>query len=385
MAEDEVLNKSDRDKLARMSEAFDKIDRLLMALGLQGLQRMTATSVAELKALEQTAHNAALVSIERNLGVLATLVQRYVDKDPLFTMVEYASTLNRIWLLNHAIRKRHAAGESPDKMLDLIGEARRSYEVVTDALTLQPLGATGWVTDTDFVGITIYFFVDGRPDTIYQASNCKPCMYFGRDPRNLMRDAISEHVTFSIHDMSHGAFEFRGAKVSADGRLSLHKDLKVTQAPYLGARAYAALSVKNWIDAVDRLRAGESHPVEGAGAKLVFIEPSAWGKLVQDEKSARATVELTDDRGAKMWLEVPMRAENNFLIDNLEKMLDAKHPHRRPTALFGRAFIAEGKLKLFPITGIYNHAVVTTEGGRKRVNEVHLALESLASVTTGAL
>ena len=79
MADDDTLRKQDRDKLDRMGEAFDKIDRLLMALGLQGLQRMTATSVAELKALEMTAHNAALVNIERNLGVLATQVQRYVD------------------------------------------------------------------------------------------------------------------------------------------------------------------------------------------------------------------------------------------------------------------------------------------------------------------
>jgi hypothetical protein len=383
MADDDTLRKQDRDKLDRMGEAFDKIDRLLMALGLQGLQRMTATSVAELKALEMTAHNAALVNIERNLGVLATQVQRYVDKDPLFTMGDYAATLNRIWLLNNATRRRHAAGQSPDAMLDLIGEARRSYEVVSETLTLQPLGASGWVTDTDFVGITIYFFVDGKADKIYQASNCKPCMYFGRDPRNLMRDTISEHVAYSIYDMAHGAFEFRGAKVSHDGRLSLHKDLKVSQAPYLGARAYAALAVTNWIEAVERIRASEAHPVEGAGSTMVFVEPSAWGPLVQDEKTQRATIELTDDRGATMVLEVPMRAENNFLIDNLAKMLDRAHEYRRPTALFGRAFVHEGKLKLLPMTGIYNHAVVTTEGGRKRVNEVHLGLESLAHIRTG--
>ncbi len=379
------LPKSVRDKLARMGEAFDKIDRLLLRLGLQGLQRMTASSTAELQAMQQTAHNAALISIERELDKLATHVQRYLDRDPLFTMDAYLSTLNRIWLLNRKARELHAQGLLPDEMVDVIGEARRSYALVDEPLTLQPLGASGWVTDTDFVGISIYFYVDGKPEDIYQAASCKPTMYFGTDPRKLMRMPISDHVHFTIYDMSHGAFEFRQAKLSRDGRLSLHKDLSVRKAPYLGGKAYEALAVGNWTELLGRLRGTGLHPVSPTAASEVFIEPASYGDVVIDEKNARALVDLDDDRGGTLQIEIPLRRENNFLIDNLEHMLSKTGRKKKlpPSALFGRAWIAEGMLKFFPYTGIYNQAVVLSEYDQKRVNEVHLSLESLKHVKEG--
>jgi hypothetical protein len=397
-AEGPGLSKAERAKLERMGEAFGKIDRLLFRLAQQGLQRMSPSSQDELKALEQIAHNAALVTIERQIETLATHVERYLDKDPLFSIADYMATLNRIWLLCNMARKRHAAGETPDQMLDVIGEMRRSYNDVAEPIVVQPLGASGWVTDTDFVGISIYFFVKDRPGVIYQASNCKPCAYFGRDPRRLLHDSISENVSFSIFDMAHGAYELRRAKLSSDGRLSLHKDLVVAKAPYLGARAYQAIAVRNWTELVDRIRTSELHPIGGSEATLVYVEPSIYGDLVFDEKNARVTLDIADERASMMQIEIPLREENNSLIDNLEYVFgkksvattEPKTSGRRvarkssgagsgmklaPQALFGRAWVADGRVKFFPFTALYNSAVIYKHD--RRVNEVHLSLENL--------
>jgi hypothetical protein len=394
------LSKAERAKLDRMGEAFGKIDRLLFRLAQQGLQRMSPSSQDELKALEQIAHNAALVSIERQIETLATHIERYLDKDPLFSIADYMATLNRIWLLCHMARKRHAAGETPDQMTDVIGEMRRSYADVLLPIIVQPLGASGWVTDTDFVGISIYFAVKDRPGVIYQASNCKPCAYFGRDPKRLLHDMISENVSFSIFDMAHGAYELFRAKLSSDGRLSLHKDLVVTKAPYLGARAYESIAVRSWSELVDRIRQSELHPVGGSEATLAYVEPALYGDLVFDEKNARMTLEVADERAAIMLIEVPLREENNSLVDNLEYVFgkktvkntaaDTPAPRRRvakkganagggvklaPHGLFGRAWVSEGRVKFFPFTALYNSAVVYKHD--RRVNEVHLSLENL--------
>lgn len=379
------LPKAVRDKLHRMSLAFDKIDRLLLRLGLQGLQRMSTSSAVELQALQQTAHNAALISIERELDKLATHVQRYLDRDPLFTMATYLDTINRIWLLNAKARQLHGEGTLPVEMIDVIGEARRSYDLVAEPITLQPLGASGWVTDTDFVGITIYFYVDGKPDLIYEAASCKPTMYFGNDPRHLMHQSISDYVSHSIYDMAHGAFEFTNAKLSRDGRLSLHKELKVAKAPYIGGRAYEALSVSSWTELLSRLRTQQLHPISGTATSEAFIEPANFGPVVIDEKNARALVELEDEGGGTLSIEIPLRPENNFLVDNLEYMLGKSGRSKKlvPSAMFGRTWIAEGQLKFFPYTAVYNQAVVITEYGQKRVNEVHLSLESLKKVKEG--
>ncbi len=390
------LNKAERAKLERMGEAFDKIDRLLFRLAQQGLQRMSRSSADELKALEQIAHNAALITVERQIETLATHVQRYLEKDPLFRSEDYMATINKVWLLTAMARKRHAAGQTPDQMIDVIGEARRSYTELAGSLIVQPLGASGWVSDTDFVGITVYFFVKDKPGVIYQASNCKPCAYFGRDPQRLLHESISEYVHHSIFDMAHGAYEFRRAKVSADGRMSLHKDMLVSKAPYLGARAYQTIAVRNWVELVERLRGSELHPVGGAEAALVYVEPSLYGDLKIDDKNARATAELMDDRAAVMHIEVPLRAENNLLVDNLERLLGSPGasgasahargrkvakpsgpPLKAPTALFGRATVSEGRLKLFPMTALYDTALVYRHD--RRVNELHLTLEDVSN------
>jgi hypothetical protein len=390
--------KAELAKLERMGDAFEQIERLLFRLGQQGLQRMSKSSIDELGALEQTAHNGALTKIERQIGTLSTHVERYLAHDPLFTIGDYMDTVNRIWLLCGAARRRHAAGQTPDEMSDIIGEARRSYEEIKEPLLLQPLGATGWVSDTDFVGITVYFYVDGKPGVIYEAANCKPCAFAGRDPSKLMNREISDYVSSTIFDVAHGAFEFRDAKLSADGRLSLHKDLKISKAPYIGARAYASVAVRDWVDLVDRLRAGQLNPVERAEKNLVFVEPALFGEVVIDEKNARATVELADKNGALMLVEVPLREENNLLIDNLERMLGraqseptAAKPARgrrvvtpgsarklTPDALFGRAWVADGRLKLAPFTALYNNAIIHTRNRqeKRRLNEIHLSLES---------
>ncbi|MCU0654366.1 MAG: hypothetical protein MUF64_03465 [Polyangiaceae bacterium] len=384
-AEGAELNKAERAKLERMGEAFEKIDRLLFRLAQQGLQRMSRSSSDELKALEQLAHNAALITVERQIETLATHVQRYLDKDPLFRIEDYMATINKVWLLTSMARKRHAAGQTPDQMIDVIGEARRSYVDLEAPLVVQPLGASGWVSDTDFVGITVYFFVKDRPGVIYQASNCKPCAYFGRDPQRLLHEHISEYVPYSIFDMAHGAYEFRHAKVSSDGRMSLHKGMFVVKAPYQGARAYQSIAVRNWVELVDRLRSSELHPVGGAEAALVYVEPSLYGDLKIDDKNARATVELMDDKASVMHVEVPLRAENNLLINNLEHLLGKPRagakkkgpPLGAPSALFGRATVSEGRLKLFPMTALYDGALVYRHD--RRVNELHLTLEDASS------
>ncbi len=392
-AQEATLSKRERDTLARMAVAFEKIDRFMLRLGLQGLQRMTASSAEELLALEQTAHNAALITIERQLNVLRTQVMRYVERDPLFNLEQYRNTINRIWLLSGRARRLVEGGLHPKDpaLIEVIGETRRSYEEVHEPLVLQPLGASGWVTDSDYVGITIYFYVDGRPDQIYQASNAKPTAYFGKDPRQLLYNTISDYVQFSIHDMSHGAFEFRRAKLSRDGRLSLHKDLRVKKAPYIGARAYEALSCVDWITLTERLKANEVNPISGGGQQYALITPADYGELIIDEKGARAQAEIIDEKGATLTLEVALRAENNFLIDNLEMLLgraavgktkrQAAQRRLRPDALFGSAWIAGGKLKFFPYTAVYNQAMVLKKRAKQRVNEIHLSLESLRDVS----
>ncbi len=381
----EELPKRVRDLIGRMDAAFDRVDALLWRLTRQGLQRMSRASAEELQAETQTAHNAGLIHIERELERLSTMVTRYLDRDPLFAMEAWRDTINRVWMLNRAARKARAAGRLPSDMLDLVGEARRSYVELDESLTLQPLGAVGWVTDTDFVGVTVSLHALERPGVLasgagqaglLEVSMARPTMYFGTDPRRLMNQTLSEAVDVTIMDLAHKAWRFDRAKISSDGRLSIHKDLMLSKAPYRGATAYEELAVDRWVDLLDQLRTRDLDPLGRGGSAMVLLRPTATGPVISDTKASRASVELRDDTGAAMELRVPMRRENNFLIDNLERVFEGEG--QRPEGIFGRAYVADGRLCLSPQTAIFGSPV---QIGRRRsrglFHEVHLSLESL--------
>ena len=379
-----TLTKRELDKLARMDRALDAVDGLLRRLARQGLQRMSRGSTAELRALSQTAHNAGLVRIERQLDALNTHAARYLDRDPLFSTRDYASATNQLWLLARATRRARQDGAPP---IDLVGEARRTYVPVAAPLDLQPLGAWGWHTDTGYIGITIAMFcADPDADThqLLQVTNARPAMHFGTDPAALLRVPVSPTVGKSIRDLSHGAWRFTGAKRSRDGRLSIHQDLTIAEAPYSGAQAYDALATDDWRQLLTRLRDLERAPVRPAteAPLLAYLRPAFADLLHVDHKRARATCTLVDARRMPLRLHVPLRAENNLLVDNLERLYGtAPRPPAPPEGLFGRVSVADGQLLFHPHTALFPEGITLRKGGLRRVFAVHLSLESLDRAT----
>lgn len=350
------------------------MDRALFRLARQGLSRLSPAAVAEFGALAQLAHHAGLVRIERELEALGTMVERYLARDPLFHAVRLLELVNRVWLLNRAARAALATGADPAEHGAALGEARRSYEPVPEALTVQAVGARGWVTDSDFVGITVMLRCGDR---LLQASNARPCVYFGREPLRLLRMPLSETLGMTVQQLAHGSFVFDGAKLSADGRLSMHAGLHVRPAAWQGS-SYAGLTAATWDALVELLRAASSSPIAADAGRMVLIEPVGWSPVDVDEKRSEARATLTDRVGATLVMRVPLRPENNLLVDNLQIL--ARRADLRPPALFGRAS-AVGGLSFQPWTAVYGVPVRFRGPPDLRVNEVHLGLEDLERVT----
>lgn len=362
------MSKRERDLLERMDQALDRLDEALVRLGRQGLQRMTRSSGAELQGLAQTAHAAGLIRLERELDALGAHVVRYLGGDPLFQMGAYLGAMNRIWLLARAIRRQRERGEMPD--IELLGEARRRYEDVDRPLPVQPVAASGWVSDAGFLGITVYLNHDGA---LLQASLVRPTFSFGNDPRRLLFQPVSDSLTITMLDLAHTPFTLHGAKRSRDGRLSLHQNLTLAPAPDLGAAAFASWAVGSFGEILDRLREVEVSPLGGGGGALVYVEPASWGAWTLDDKRARVRWELQDAHGATLIAQVRLAPENNLLVDNLLALHnDARI---RPRGLFGRAHIADGELRLLPMTAVWSQPVRLKLRRTLEVHQLHLSLE----------
>ncbi len=369
------------DPTARTLDALDRLDAALARLGSQGLQRMTAASAAEFEALAQLAHHAELPRLERLVETLSTMVRRYLDRDPLFTFEEFAGTVNRAWLLVRRTRARCADGDPDEELPALRGEARRRFTEVDGAVTVQAVCAAGWVSDTDYVGVTVTLHVEGR-DEPWQVSNARPVMYFGNEPHRLYREPLSDAVALTVADLAHGAWKVQRARVSRDGRMSVHAAMAVSPGAFLGARAWAPIACDSWAAVAARLRERGVHPITGSGAATVYIEPAAWGPVRIDDKTARAVGTLRDRRGAEVRIEVALRPEHNRLVDNLERLAGPLRA-MRPDGLVGRAWVEQGALRFTPLTAVWNEPRVLNDHGRRRVNEVHLTLESLRYVSAG--
>ena len=92
---------------------------------------------------------------------------------------------------------------------------------------------------------------------------------------------------YKFEDLAHGAWRWKDAKRSPDGRLSLHADLLLSPAPWRGAEGYAELAARDWGALVDRLRLEEVHPVRGAG-------PVRIGARLPDPPDDRDIVFIVD-------------------------------------------------------------------------------------------
>lgn len=380
------LPKRVRDQIDRLDAALPAIDALLLRLGVQGLQRASRSTADELLALKQTAHNAGLITVERQLDALATYVGRYLARDPLFALDDYRGALNRAWLLTRAATRLRGEGRLPADLLDVIGEARRSYEPVEGPLDVQALGAHGWVSDTGFVGVTVHVHAPGHG--VLELSTARPTMHFGDDPARLYHFEAAGDSGLTLRDLAHGAWRLDGARLSRDGRLGLHAGLSIRPTAWLGARAYADLHAADWSTLLERLRAAAAHPVGARDAVLACVEPAALHPLLTDPKRARVRTELPDRRGARLVVQVPLRRENNLLVDNLERIFGSAEGRVRtappPQGLFGRVSVAGDEMLFLPLTAIFDAGLrLGGRGGAGRVNEVHLSLESLQGARSG--
>lgn len=350
------------------------MDRVVFRLARQGLGRASPATVTELQALAQTAHAAGMVRCERAIAALATTVEHYLARDPNFRAPRYTERTLRVLDLNRAAREAFETGEDPRDQKALLGEARRTYEALERVLHVQPLAVSGWVTDSDFVGITVHLHAEGRVLTL---ANARPVGVFGDQPWRLYRQPLSEYIDVSMEQLAHGAHTLEGAKLASDGRLTLSREARVRAAPW-SSKAWDGRVTERWAEAVEMLRSRQDSEEVG---ELLMLRPAAWGPVRVEEVDGVAHGSLRDGAGATVRIRVPLRPENNRLIDNLLTL--ARRPELRPDGLVGRLSATRAGLVLMPITATYDRPVELAGRGRmprKTVDEVHLGLEDVERV-----
>jgi hypothetical protein len=360
-----------------MDEAAARVQLLLVELARNGLQRVTAGTTTELDAASQWAHHAKLTKVERELVALRTHVERYLARDPLFSTDALVDRMDRLaWRLG-AVRARLAAGEEPESFEALIGVPRRTYEPVDEALLMVPLAMRAWCSDTDFMGVTTTFWAPQRSQQV-EAGLARPMAYFGTDPRRLAWQLVNDSMGITMQELSHGAWKVEGIRLARDGRVSLTQDAYAQPAAFPLVDALAPIACSDALAILERLQPDVLAPLDGGLGQWVYLELASFGPRHIDDTHAVARCALTDQRGCTVQAVVPLKPENELLIENLAHLRMAES---RPDGLIAWARVSGDALTLLPATAVFHDAVDFVQRRRTMsVQLVHLSVEPLGMV-----
>ncbi|MEO0600897.1 MAG: hypothetical protein AAF211_05645, partial [Myxococcota bacterium] len=200
-------------RLDKVQPALDQVGQLLRRLAEQGWQRATSLTLREVGTAAQVAHHARLVNLERELGRLETLLQRYLDRDPSFSPTSLLQSFNRLWLLDQATRGVLQEAVSVSDLEVVAGTPRRTYVPQNGMLDVVVLGARGWVTDSGFVGVTAHLW-QRDADRFLEATMARPERMMGPDPKRLLRQPLSDATLLTMQEFCHGAWTLDDVRLS---------------------------------------------------------------------------------------------------------------------------------------------------------------------------
>jgi hypothetical protein len=310
------------------------------------------------------AHHHGLVRVERELEAVGTVVGRWLRRDPAFRPDAFLGALGRVAALLAAARRVEGADEEVRRAV--LGEARRSYEPVGGPLDVVALGASAWRTDSGFLGVTVALDASG---TVLQVSATRPERALDA-PQALWHMPLSAATGLAPADLAQGAWRLHGARVSADGRLSLAAGVTV-QRVALPPDPWARFRVARFEELAARLMEAPLDPVSPP--------PTCWALLagvdlspprIDEVRNAQRSV-LRDGAGAEVHLAVPIRGDTAILRDNLVAMAAG----RRPESWFGRVDVGGDGLRFDPWTALFDPPVRTRSGP---TNALHLGLDRIA-------
>ncbi|MHA1681193.1 MAG: hypothetical protein ACTSUE_09305 [Promethearchaeota archaeon] len=361
-------------------EALQEVEDVIVSITLQGLQRMSKSTLEWLNSLIIKTQVAKLANINKEFKKLYELIKQYLEKSVLFDMHDYRYRLNQ--LINYYVLSRNLIEGLEIKHPDvtptmIIGKFRSEYVPDSDKIA-QCIGMQAWKSQDDqFIGATGYY-LDVNKHNLFSINTALPTNYFGKNPE-IAYTHISKAITFSLKDLAHGAFKFSSVKLNDGGRLSLHSNLRIYPQPLviLGENEdFKKFRINDWFKLVDVVCNSQKAPIR-LPYKLndyFVLEPEKWGMFEFDPIKQRYTAKLLDKRKNVIYLLVENEEHNQKTIKNLQYIFNK--PEMMPHALLGTVFVKDGFISINPITLFWYQGIEMKKIDRYTlVTEFHLNLE----------
>ena len=305
-----------------------------------GLSRMSASVCETVERMAALFHTAGLPNLERALRSLHGEYAAYFARSATFRDWVLLERISHTFRLASAMERGDAAAVSR-----LAGTFRDDYDPVGN-LRLYLLGLREFSGRSGYAG-TIYYFWDRDKVRFYTFNHVRPTFYEGV-PQNRKSAAAPWGLPCTLRQAWNCSMELTGAKANRTGNLSSTEQCSAT----LQERSKpGAVIPRRCMDRdFRRLLAECSAPNLPENSRLALVQPRECIPVAYDRVKQMFSMQLLDDEGHDLWLEVSYKKEEAVVVDMLERLSAAiqRDPKLRPV-FFGIVHRGEDRLKLYPI------------------------------------
>ena len=357
--------------------ALDKIRNWFNRLFLHGVQRVSKDNVEELQALSITAHSVKVARLERDIQSMKKIFELYLKKDPTFSFTRLTSTLARISLANKTIRDYKEGKDLPVKLIKLLTGVKQEKEEF-NLIIAQTLGTSGWMTDSGYVGVTVYLYdltnkriitaTNARPLTSLQYVNKRRSRYGYRSSYSSSRSRLNSELknimliydletnsNIKMKEFRQAAFHIQNGKITPEypAKLSLGKYLRVSRyksIPWTSTK-FDNIKFDDWKQVHSDIQKIESEGSTLFPQLFGLFKIKAFSKLEFDEVEKMYSFNVYDKNYDVMRVTIPDKGRNEYAINTFKNLFESKS---FPPLIFGQAKISsDGNLSLWPISGIW--------------------------------
>lgn len=315
------------------------VREMLAAQLTTGLSRMPPSVCDTVERMASLCHTANLADLERALRSLHGEYAAYFARSATFRETALLQRLTKAFRLATALEQ--AEGEALSR---LAGTFRDDYEPAGN-LRLYLLGMRAFSGRGGYAG-TIYYFWDRDGEKYWTFTHVRPTFY-EETPKRRSGAVSPWGLPCTLQQAWNCGIDLHGAKGSRGGNLSSTEQCRATLLDRVnpGAVIPGKSLETDFRNLLDRSRPGTPEL-----QRLALVRPRRCVGLPYDRVRQIYSMQLVDDDGRDLWLEVPYKKEEAPVVDAMERLADRLKRDRRLRPVFLCALYRDGdRLKAYPI------------------------------------
>ncbi len=241
-----------------------------------------------------------------------------------------------------------------DAFLQIAGKLRSEYQM-SKPLSLMGMGMRHFVSQAGFEGETVYFIEEDSGEW-YTFTNARPTIYDNRGARGLNANSPAPWgLNCSLDTLSEHRIKLTNGKVSVENRLSstseavaelvgnrdLNHEMIETHIYSDFGQLFAEVFGDHWFENED-----ENREIN----HLAVVRPAAVLEADFDNIRQAFYMRLVDGYGQSLSIKMTYSKEDKYIINHLERLhRRIKEGRRGVPDFFGRLYIEDGELRMYPI------------------------------------